>query len=461
MRRRLIDLAVTIVLTLGIFFVIQTFVAQPYEVQQLSMWPTFEEGDYVLIDKLTPKFGRYSRGEVVVFNPVRRDSCASSGGDPFATTPFIKRVIGQAGDRVELRADGVHVNGTIIAEPYVHGLPTGPFGAEWVVPEDRVLLMGDNRPDSVDSRDDAIGLICMSDVVGRAFVRYWPLNKLGAIAAPAYGQSPGVAASPAPATTPAPAPESTPRPSSTRSAPTVSSTHAAVDRLRVEVIERRPHDARSYTQGLEMADGRLYEGNAYGPAAVREVDPDTGAIVRSVELDRAYFGEGITIVDDRLIQLTWQEHTAFIYRLSDLAQIGTFSYDTEGWGLCDDGTRLVMSDGTSRLYFRDRETFEVLGTVDVTNDGLPSEGLNELECVDGVVYANVYPTETIMRIDPTSGFVTGVIDASGLLGAGGSAGEEGAVLNGIAYDETSQTFLLTGKLWPALFEVRFISGDVS
>jgi glutaminyl-peptide cyclotransferase len=234
-----------------------------------------------------------------------------------------------------------------------------------------------------------------------------------------------------------------------------SPTVATAELRSVEVIGRRPHDPTAFTQGLAMVEGRLYESTGLrGESTLREVDPLTGVVVRSVPLDDRYFGEGIAVVDDRLIQLTWQEHTALVYGLSDLEQIGTFTYDTEGWGLCDDGTRLVMSDGTSGLYFRDRSTFELLGTVTVTDAGAPVEQLNELECVDGQVYANVRPTDSIVRIDPASGIVTAVIDASGLLT------EEEAVdvdiLNGIAYDSEAGTFLLTGKLWPTLFEARFI-----
>ena len=160
------------------------------------------------------------------------------------------------------------------------------------------------------------------------------------------------------------------------------------------------------------------------------------------------------MVDDRVIQLTYQEHTALVYRLSDFKQIATFSYDTEGWGLCDDGSRLVMSDGTNQLYFRNRSTFALLSKVSVTQDGVPRDQLNELECVDGQVYANVWQTDTIVRIDPATGKVTAEIDASGLLSANELRGTD--VLNGIAYDPATKTFLLTGKYWPAMFEVRFI-----
>jgi len=204
-----------------------------------------------------------------------------------------------------------------------------------------------------------------------------------------------------------------------------------------------------------MAGGRLYEGSGLrGESNLREIDARTGAVTRTVSLADKYFGEGIAVVDDRVVQLTWQEHTAFVYRLSDFKQISTFSYDTEGWGLCDDGTRLVMSDGTNQLYFRDRSTFAVKGKVSVTQNGTPIDQLNELECVDGQVYANVWQTNTIVRIDPASGKVTAAIDASGLLSADEERGVD--VLNGIAYDPSTKTFLITGKYWPTLFEVRFV-----
>lgn len=205
-----------------------------------------------------------------------------------------------------------------------------------------------------------------------------------------------------------------------------------------------------------MAGGKLYEGSGLrGESTLREVDPRTGAISRSITIDAKYFGEGIAVVDDRVIQLTWQEHTALVYRLSDFEQLTMFTYDTEGWGLCDDGTRLVMSDGTNQLYFRNRSTFAVQSKVSVTKNGTPIDRLNELECVDGQVYANVWQTDTIVRIDPASGRVTAEIDASGLLSADEQRGTD--VLNGIAYDPATKTFLLTGKYWPTLFQVRFVA----
>lgn len=448
---------------------VTTFVAQPYEVQQESMRSTLEEGQYVLVDKLSPRFDSYSRGDIVVFHPVRRlDACSDPAMVPLPDpTPYVKRVIGEPGDLIELRDGAVYVNGVLISEPYVHGLLTGPGTSQdtWVVPRDRLFVMGDNRSDSIDSRFDQIGPICVNDVIGRAFLRYWPLNKLGVLQTPTYvGVPPPNGATPGPLASPTPVPETstpvaaTPSPVASQITPSASPQPGpAVEHLRVEVIGRRPHDVNSYTEGLVMVDGRLYESSGYGQGTLREVDPRTGTVLRSITLDSQYYSEGIAVVDDRLIQLTWTQHTAIVYNLADFQQVATFSYDTEGWGLCDDGTRLVMSDGTSQLYFRSRTTFELLGSVTVTNEGAPLTQLNELECVDGQVYANVWPTETIVRIDPSSGYVNAVIDAAGLLAPDEATGEEDAVLNGIAYDSTSGTFLLTGKLWPRMFEVRFVS----
>jgi glutaminyl-peptide cyclotransferase len=164
------------------------------------------------------------------------------------------------------------------------------------------------------------------------------------------------------------------------------------------------------------------------------------------------FGEGLALAGDRFIQLTWQNNVAMIYDL-DFNRQGTFDYEGEGWGLCYDGTKLVMSDGSNRLFFRNPQTFALIGEVSVTRDGAAVSRLNELECVGKLVYANVYQTDTIVRIDSASGQVLTTIDASGLLTAAERAGTD--VLNGIAFDSASGHFFLTGKLWPKLFEVRF------
>lgn len=228
------------------------------------------------------------------------------------------------------------------------------------------------------------------------------------------------------------------------------------ERLRVKVVSARPHDPSAYTQGLLLHEGFLYESaGLYGESSLRQVDPVTGEVRRRVSLPSRYFGEGLARVGDRLIQLTWQEGVVLVYRLSDFEKIGELPYVGESWGLCYDGNRLILSDGTDRLFFRDPETFAPAGEVAVKMDGAPLRQLNELECVDGAVYANVYQTDTIVRIDPGTGEVTAVVDASGLLGPSDyQAGAE--VLNGIAYDPAKKTFLITGKRWPMLFEVELV-----
>ncbi len=231
------------------------------------------------------------------------------------------------------------------------------------------------------------------------------------------------------------------------------------DRLRAVEVGRRPHDPTAFTQGLEFDDGRLYESRGLysrdEDVTLTEIDPADGSTLRAVDRDPTagdYFAEGLTVVDDRIIQITWREQIAFVHDLQTLERIGTFAYEGEGWGICDEPDRLVMSDGTPTLTFRDLQTFEELGTVTVTLDGQPVERLNELECVGGLVWANVWQTDTIVVIDPDTGVVASVVDASGLLTD--EERRQADVLNGIAYDATTDTWLLTGKLWPWMFEVR-------
>jgi glutamine cyclotransferase len=224
------------------------------------------------------------------------------------------------------------------------------------------------------------------------------------------------------------------------------------------VVSERPHDTGSFTQGLVWDDGRMYESaGQYGLSNLREVDPLTGEVLRRVEVPPEYFAEGLAQVDDRLIQITWREGTAFVYDAASFERVGEFSYTGEGWGLCYDGTHLVMSDGSDTLTIRDAATFEALEQIPVRFNDQPVTMLNELECVGEHVYANVWQTDFIVRIDPTTGVVTGVIDATGLLPPETRATlQSGAVLNGIAYDPATERFYITGKLWPTLFEVEFV-----
>jgi glutamine cyclotransferase len=252
-------------------------------------------------------------------------------------------------------------------------------------------------------------------------------------------------------------------------ATSLDQTETGVPVLEVEVLTTVPHDTASYTQGLVWDEGVLYEGTGIvGQSEIAELDPATGETVRSTPSDPAHFGEGLALVDDELVQITWQDGVATRYDVATFEPVGEHRYEGEGWGLCFDGERLVMSDGSPTLTFRDPVTFEETGTVEVTLDGEPVEELNELECVTETangaprVYANVWHTDTIVAIDPASGEVTTVIDAAPLRDLLEPAiTYEEAVLNGIAHDPDADTFWLTGKLWPQLFEVRLIHTEAS
>jgi glutaminyl-peptide cyclotransferase len=233
---------------------------------------------------------------------------------------------------------------------------------------------------------------------------------------------------------------------------------AVLEQLVPKVLAVLPHDITAFTEGLLWHDGVLYESSGlYGKSNLREVDPQTGSVRRRIDDPVSVFGEGIALNGNQLLQLTWREHVGYVYDLNTLAQIGKISYDGEGWGLCFDGQYFFMSNGSASIYKRDPKTFAVLGSVQIMQAGKPIDQLNELECVGDSIYANVWKTNNILRIDKGTGAVTGVIDASGLLTPQelAQAGSDG-VLNGIAYDPDHSVFLITGKLWPKLFEVQFI-----
>jgi glutaminyl-peptide cyclotransferase len=223
------------------------------------------------------------------------------------------------------------------------------------------------------------------------------------------------------------------------------------------VVAEYPHDPEAYTQGLVYVDGDLYEGTGQeGESTLRRVDLETGEVLRSRALDPDLFGEGIAVVGDRIYQLTWQERTGFVYDRRTFERLETFDYLGEGWGLTTDGERLIQSDGSDRLAFRDPATFAETGHVEVRAGDEPVRNLNELEWIDGEVWANVYRTDRIARIDPATGRVTGWIDLGGLLPAEDRVGREVGVLNGIAHDPATGRIFVTGKLWPKLFEIEVI-----
>ncbi|MCS6798865.1 MAG: glutaminyl-peptide cyclotransferase [Myxococcota bacterium] len=240
---------------------------------------------------------------------------------------------------------------------------------------------------------------------------------------------------------------------------------AVPEPLTVRVVRRLPHARDAFTQGLVLHDGTLYEGTGlYGASTLRRVTLETGMVERRAQLPPELFGEGIALVRDRIVQLTWREGIALVWDAERFERVGEHRYRGEGWGLCFDGRRLVMSDGSDTLVFRDPDSFEITGRVRVRRAGRPLAHLNELECVDDLVYANVWQTDHIARIDPRTGAVTGWIDTAlhprapeGLrLLPPELADDDTDVLNGIAYDARSGRFLLTGKRWPELYEVQFV-----
>jgi glutamine cyclotransferase len=223
-----------------------------------------------------------------------------------------------------------------------------------------------------------------------------------------------------------------------------------------EIIRSYPHDPEAFTQGLAWHDGRLFESTGrYGRSSLREVELATGRVLRRAALDPGLFGEGIAVVGDRIVQLTWQDRQAFARDRDTFALRVTFAYPGEGWGLTWDGRRLIMSDGSATLYFRDPETFAELGRIEVTDAGAPVTRLNELEMIGNEVWANIWGSERIARIDPASGRVTGWIDLEGLTPAA-APGHPIDVLNGIAWDAADKRLFVTGKLWPRLFAIRLV-----
>jgi len=229
----------------------------------------------------------------------------------------------------------------------------------------------------------------------------------------------------------------------------------APESLRVRILRQYPHDRSAFTQGLIWHDGVMYESTGqYGESSLRKVRLEDGKVLARRELEPDFFGEGLARVDDHLVQLTWRSGLAQVWDLKTLERRTTLRYRGEGWGLCFDGTALVMSDGSSILEFRDPKSMEVLRELIVIKEGRPVQRLNELECVDSQIYANVWQSNEILRIDSKTGRVTASIDASDLLTKIESRRAD--VLNGIAYKPDSKTFLVTGKLWPQLFEVELV-----
>ena len=224
-----------------------------------------------------------------------------------------------------------------------------------------------------------------------------------------------------------------------------------------EVVKTYPHDRDAFTQGLVYENGFLYEGTGLKRRSqLRKVDLQTGKVLQKYELPDEYFGEGITIFGDKIIQLTYQSNVGFVYDKETFELLKEFKYPTEGWGITHNGKHLIMSDGTPRLHFLDPETFEQIRSVMVFDKDESVWGLNELEFIEGQIYANVWQSDRIAIIEPLTYTVIGWIDMKGLLTTQ-ERNEKAGVLNGIAYDPNDKRLFVTGKFWPKLFEIKLIN----
>ena len=227
----------------------------------------------------------------------------------------------------------------------------------------------------------------------------------------------------------------------------------------LKILNNSPHLETSFTQGLAFDSGKLFEGTGdpdeTGATLIAEVDIESGQINRKLTLAAPYFGEGITIFGEDLYQLTWKNQKCLVYDKKTFASKKEFTYTGEGWGLCNDGKNLIMSDGSQRLYFRDPKTFQLIKTIEVYSDQGPINYLNELEYIEGLVYANIWMSNSIAVIDPLSGKTMAIINADELVSLQ-KKGLNGNVLNGIAYNSTNKKLYLTGKYWSKLFEVQIL-----
>lgn len=222
------------------------------------------------------------------------------------------------------------------------------------------------------------------------------------------------------------------------------------------VLNTYPHDTSSFTQGLVIYKGNMYEGTGLeGRSKLMKVDIKTGKALQKIDLDPKYFGEGIAILNDTIYQLTWQNKVVFVYTLKDFKKIKEFTINPDGWGLTTDGRELIASDGSSNLYYYEPSTFRLLRMQTVTEGGSLSYNLNELEYIDGYIYANQYQAPYIFKIDPASGFIVAKADLTDMWKRVKTIDPEADVPNGIAYDTATKKIYITGKLWPELYEIQF------
>lgn len=288
--------------------------------------------------------------------------------------------------------------------------------------------------------------------------------------ADAQGQAPATAAVTEPAAAPAAEPATAAAPTADPAAapamsplaqpmpPDAHPTSMVAPKLYTyRVVNVYPHDQGAFTEGLTVRDGKFLEGTGEeGQSNLRRVEIETGKVLESRPLDQQYFGEGVTELNGKIYQLTWKNGTGFIYDAATFAPQGQFQYTTEGWGITHDGQRLIVSDGTPTIYFWDPATLQQTGGIYVSMFGLPISQINELEYFDNAIWANVWQTNLVVRIDPQTGQVTGVVDFAGLLDYAPPTQKPTDVLNGIAYDEATGRLFVTGKWWPAVFEIELV-----
>jgi glutaminyl-peptide cyclotransferase len=236
--------------------------------------------------------------------------------------------------------------------------------------------------------------------------------------------------------------------------PPVEAQRAAAPVYGYRVITSYPHDPRAFTQGLLYRDGALYESTGlYGESSLRRVELETGKVLQQIRVPKRYFAEGLALIGDALVQLTWQEHTGIVYDRRTFEQRRTFTYKTEGWGIdYDEKGGLVMSDGSDQLFFLDPKTFAVARTLRVRDAGRPVRNLNELEWIEGEIWANVWPTDRLVRVDPSTGAVAGWVNLD-TLWPRAQRPPSADVLNGIAYDRERRRIFVTGKNWPRLYHI--------
>jgi glutamine cyclotransferase len=237
--------------------------------------------------------------------------------------------------------------------------------------------------------------------------------------------------------------------------PAGTSPSAITPRYTYKIITTYPHDRTAFTQGLIYQDGCFYESTGlYGRSSLRKVELKTGMILKKHSLPSLFFGEGITLLGTKIIQLTWKSRMGFVYNKESFEVLQTFHYPTSGWGITNDGRQLIMSDGSSTLFFLDPETFKEVDKIEVLDqDGIAIKGINELEYIKGEIFANIWPTTRIARISLKTGRVTGWIDLAGIV----PLEKDADVLNGIAYDEKNDRLFVTGKLWPKVFEIDLVA----